>query len=216
MSGALQFVLSTQGTQVCEAGSQMGALPGHCELSVHVATHVFVFTSHTGVAAGQSAVVRQPTHVLFGTSHTGVFVPKHALVFVAVHCTQKFSGVLQAGAAIVQFASVVQPSVQMFFCVLQIPFGPVHCAFVTHCTHSFATTLQTGSADVQADRFGAEHSTQLPDFAPTVRHAGLSALVHAAGVPEPRSPLHAMQVPAALQMGVLPEHCELFAHCTHE
>src|SRR6185369_958443 len=36
----------------------------------------------------------------------------------------------------------------------------------------------------------------------------------AAGVPEPWSPSQAMQVPAALQIGVLPEHSALDAHCT--
>ena len=95
-----------------------------------------------------------------------------------------------------------------------MPFGPLHCALVRHSTHSFATSSQTGSAGVQAVRFGVEHSAQLPALAPVVRHAGLRALEHAARVAAPRSPSHAMHAPAALQIGVLPEHCALLPHCT--
>jgi hypothetical protein len=32
---------------------------------------------------------------------------------------------------------------------------------------------------------------------------------------EPRSPSHATHVPAALQIGVVPEHCAFVVHCTH-
>jgi hypothetical protein len=119
--------------------------------------HVFVFGSHTGFSPGHSLPFVQPTHRLTETSQFGLS-PTHAVLFVAVHCTQNISGSLQAGASIEQFASLVQPSVHFFVCVLQTPFGPVHCALVTHWTHSFATLSQTGSAVVQALTFGSKHS----------------------------------------------------------
>jgi hypothetical protein len=92
--------------------------------------------------------------------------------------------------------------------VLQTPFGPVHCALVTHWTHSFATLSQTGSAVVQALTFGSKHSWQLPSLAPAaVMQAGSADVGHdVAAPPTEKSAVHGTQVPAALQMGVLPEH----------
>jgi len=55
----------------------------------------------------------------------------------------------------------------------------------------------------------------VPAFAPAVTHAGAAAVAHAAVAPEPRSPLHAMQVPAALQIGVAPEQSAFEPHATH-
>jgi hypothetical protein len=141
-------------------------------------------------------------------------VPKHAFVLVAVHCTQKSSGVLQAGAAVVQFASVVQPSVQTWATVLHTPFGPVHCAFVLHWTQRFATVSHTGLPFLQTVALAGEHSTHAPLFAPAVTQAGAVAVAHAAGVAAPRSPSHLMHVPTGLQIGVVPEHCAFDAHCT--
>ena len=108
--GSLQSAIVTQPTLCFVTGSQTGASPGHCELTVQSAVQVFVIGSQTGVAPEQSTPVTQPTHLLFGTSHVGV-VPTQAVLLVAVHWTQNLSGTLQAGAAIVQFASVVHPSV---------------------------------------------------------------------------------------------------------
>jgi hypothetical protein len=212
--GSLQFVLSTHSSHCFVCGSQTGFEPGHSELAVQVATHVFVIGSQTGADAGQSAPVTHATHLLLATSQTGV-APMHAVLFVAVHWTQKLSGVLQAGAADVQFASVVQPSVHWWIAVLHTPFGPVHSAFVLHWTHRFAVTSQTGVPPVHAAMLVAEHWVHLPAFAPVLMHAGAAAVVHAAGVPAPRSPSHGMQVPAALQIGVAPEHWSLESHCTH-
>ena len=55
----------------------------------------------------------------------------------------------------------------------------------------------------------------MPAFAPDVTHAGAAAVAHAAVAPEPRSPLHAMQVPAGLQIGVAPEQSAFDPHATH-
>jgi hypothetical protein len=117
----------------------------------------------------------QPTHVLFVVSQTGV-MPVHAVMFVIVHCTQMSSGVLHAGAAVVQFASVVQPSVQVCFDVSQTPFVPVQSGLALHCTHvstfESAVTSQTGVAPVHAVLFVASHCVHAPEFVPVVRHAG--------------------------------------------
>src|SRR5205823_297140 len=107
----LQSLLESHCTHIFVTGSQTGASPGHCALAVHVAMHVFVAVSQTGFDAGQSVPERHWTHLLFGTSQT-VVAPVQAVLLVAVHCTQKSSGVLHAGAMTpgVQLASVVQPS----------------------------------------------------------------------------------------------------------
>jgi len=62
------------------------------------------------VAAGQSLPTLHWTHLLFATSQSGV-EPTQALPLLAVHWTQKSSGILHAGATVVQLASLVQPSV---------------------------------------------------------------------------------------------------------
>ena len=170
----VQFELSTHLTHVFVVGSQMGADGGHCVLSAHVAVQVFETGSHTGASPGQSAPVVQPTHVFVPTSQTGVGAT-HAVLFVAVHWTQMPSGSLHAGAALVQFASLVHPCVHWWVVVLQTPFVPEHCVSSTHTTHLFATVSQTGVAPVHAVAFVASHSTQLPDFAPEERHAGSAA-----------------------------------------
>lgn len=46
-------------------------------------------------------------------------------------------------------------------------------------------------------------------------HAGKAAVAQAALAPEPRSPLQGTQVPAALQIGLAPEHCAFETHSTH-
>jgi hypothetical protein len=106
-------------------------------------------------------------------------MPVHAVMFVIVHCTQMSSGVLQAGAALVQFASLVQPSVHVCAVVLQTPFVPVQSMLTLHWTHvsTFvsAVTSQTGVAPVHAILFVASHCAHAPAFVPAVRHAGSAA-----------------------------------------
>jgi hypothetical protein len=121
---------------------------------------------------------------------------------------------LHAGAPVVQLASVVQPSVHVCFVVSHTPFGPVHSELVVHCTHWLDARSQTGVPPVQAVAFDAEHCTHLPAFATPMTHAGAAAVAHAAVAPDPRSPLHGTHVPAALQIGVVPEHSAFDAHCT--
>lgn len=164
---------------------------------------------HTGAEPGHSAVDVQATHVFVTTSQIGT-VPVQRALSVAVHSTQIPSGCLHTGVAPEQFASVVHPAVQRCVVVLHLPFGPVHWSLVLHWTQTLATTSHTGLLLVHALRFAAEHSTQLP----VAEHAGRAVVGHAALLPEPRSPLHATQAPSALQIGVVPEHCELSLHCT--
>ena len=99
---------------------------------------------------------------------------------------------------------------------MHTPFGPVHCVSSLHWTHVLSGTSQTGVPALHAETFVAEHCVHVPAFAPAVTHAGAAAVEQAAVAPEPRSPLHPMQVPAALQVGVAPEHSALEPHCTQE
>jgi hypothetical protein len=212
--GSLQSAFVTHSTHVLVLPSQSGIVDGHCLSSVQVATHVLVCALHTGVSAGQSADVLHCTQAVAGTSHTGVG-ETHAVVFVAVHWTQKPSGSLHAGSGAEQFASLVQPTVQTWVTVLHLPFAPVHCESFTHSTQVDVATSQTGVPSVHAVAFVASHCTQLPAKLPEPRHAGLATVGHVALPFAPRSPSHATQVPAALQIGLLPEHCALLEHCTH-
>lgn len=90
------------------------------------------------VGIGQSAVTLQWTQRLasasFIVSQTGV-VPPHAVLLVAVHCTQVLLVVLQAGVVglPVQFASAVHAT-HVLVVVSQAGVPPVHCALETHCT----------------------------------------------------------------------------------
>ena len=211
--GGAQLVLSKHCSHCLVTGSQMGVAVGQSAFVLHDAMQVLVVGSQTGVAAGQSLPLLHCTHLLSGTSHSAV-VPTHALALVAVHWTQKSSGILHAGAALVQLASLVQPSVHWWRTVLQTPFGPVHWLLSLHWTHLLSGTSQTDVPAVHAVAFVAVHCVHVPAFAPAVTHAGAAAVAQAAVAPEPRSPLQPMHVPAALQMGVAPEHSALEPHCT--
>lgn len=137
-------------------------------------------------------------------------------MFVAVHSTQRPSGCLHAGAAgEVQFASVVQPSVHACVTVLHLPFRPPHCESFTHSTHMDPGTKQTGFPPLHAVQLAALHSTHVPEKLPTVRHAGLASVGHVYVAFDARSPVQPTHVPAALQIGVLPEHCASLVHWTH-
>jgi hypothetical protein len=115
----------------------------------------------------------------------------------------------------VQFASLVQPSVQVLVVVLQTPFTPVHWALLVHWTQSLLGTSHTGVLSLHAAEFESEHSTQAPELEPVVRHAGAVTVGQAALAAVPWSPLHATHVPDPLQIGVRPEHCALLLHWTH-
>jgi hypothetical protein len=129
--------------------------------------------------------------------------------------TQKPAGSLQTGSPLVQFASVVQPSVQVLVFVLHTPFGPVHCVLFTHWTHSLAAVSQTGVEPVHAELSEAEHSTHWPDLVPDVMHAGSTAVKHAWLAPEPRLPLQFTHRPfGTSQTGLAPEHCAFVVHST--
>ena len=161
-------------THCFDIGSHTGLSPGHSALAVQVAVHWCDVGSHTGVVAGHCASEVQPTQVFDIVSQTGV-MPVQAELFVAVHWTQMSSGVLHAGAALVQFASVVQPSVQTCVAVLQTPFAPVQSAFVLHWTHLSAVVSQAGVGVMQAVLLVASHWTHAPELVPVVRHAGSAA-----------------------------------------
>lgn len=207
-----QSELPVHCTQVFVTGLQTGADPGHCELLLHVAVHT-LFAVQTGFDDGQSAPVKHSTHVLFDTLQCG-FEPTQKAVFPASHSTQRFVVVLHTGRGFAQFASLAHPVVQVCEVTSQIPFGPVHCALLVHSTQTLAATSQTGFPPTQLVAFVAEHSTQAPELAPEVRHAGVGIAEHASG-PEPRSPAQATHVPAGLQTGVVPEHWPFVLHWTH-
>lgn len=95
---------------------------------------------------------------------------------------------------------------------MHTPFGPVHCVLSLHWTHLLSGTSQTGVPAVHAVPFVAVHCVHVPAFAPALTHAGAAVVAQAAVAAEPKSPLHAMQVPAALQIGVVPEHSALEPH----
>jgi hypothetical protein len=82
-------------------------------------------------------------------SQTGVF-PVHAVLFVAVHCTQWLMVVSHAGpdALPTQFASAVHCT-QVLEVVLQAGFGALQFAFVVHCTHVLVARLQAGFGALQ-------------------------------------------------------------------
>lgn len=197
-------------THCLVSGLHTGRSPGHWALVVQVATQVRVTGSQTGLSPGQLAPERQPTQVFVAASHSGV-APVQACRFCGVQTTQKPSGCLQTGAPDVQFASVVQPRVQVLLFVLQTPLTPVQLLLLVHWTQTFAVVSQTGVAPVHAAAFVAEHSTHAPE----PRHAGAVTVGQAAPVDCPWSPLHATQVPTLLQMGVLFEHWAFVLHWTH-
>lgn len=190
-------------------------MPGHSSLFVHSDVHVWVCGLHTGVSPGHSAVVRHATHLFVGSSHTGVGAT-HFDVLPAMHSTQMPSGNLQTGSDAGQFALEVQPTVHSCCVTLHLPFRPEQFASELHSTQTSASlvTLQTGLPGVHAETFDARHSTHSPVLAPVLTQAGLACVEQAPAVPAPRSPSHATHVPAALQIGVAPEHCALVAHCT--
>ena len=104
--------LSTHWTHLAVAGLQSGRSLGHSESNRQLALHVFVFGSHTGLSAAQSAPLVHPTHVSLEGSQTGV-APVHAPALPGRHATQKPSGSLHTGAPVEQFASEAHPSVHV-------------------------------------------------------------------------------------------------------
>src|SRR5262249_11828600 len=161
---------------------------------LQVSLHRLVVGSHTGVPAGQSLPVRHWTHVLVPSLQSAV-EPVQAPFSVLVHATQSPSGSLQTGVEPEQFASVVHPTGHVFELVLQTPFWPVHWLDWVHWTHRFVATLHTGVAPVHAWESVEVHWTQLPEFAPLVRQAGVAGVVHAVGLDEPKSAPHGTQLP---------------------
>jgi hypothetical protein len=152
--------------------------------------------------------------VLLVTLHLGV-VPVQAPVSVAVHATQMPSGSLQTGWLPEQSASFVQPVVQVSDDVLQMAVGALQVVLSMQGTQMCFVSSQTGVVPTHSPWSAAVHCTHLPVSAPLFTQAGASGAAHAAGVPEPRSPSQATQVPAALQIGVAPEHCAFELHWTH-
>jgi hypothetical protein len=205
--------LSVHWTQRLVAGLQTGAVPGHSSLFAHSALQVWVVGLQTGVSNGQSAPVRQTMQTFVASLQKG-FGATHLAGLAVVHSTQMPSGSLQTGAELEQFASEAQPVVQTWVLVSHFPLAPVHSLFPLHWTQRFCATSQTGFAEVQALTFAAEHSTHVPAPGPARRQAGAATVAHAALAFEPRSPLQATQVPAALQIGFAPEHWLLLVHST--
>jgi hypothetical protein len=210
----LQSELAAHWTHRFVVGLQIGTDVGQSASAEHAAWQVFVAGLQTGVAAGQSVVARHWTQVSVPTLQSAV-VPAQAPGSAAVQATQRPSGSSQTGCEPEQFASLVQPTVHVCEVVLHRPFAPVHWVLSRQATQTWAVSSQTGAAPTHSVGSAVVHWTQRPASAPVLTQAGALVARHAAGEPVPRSPSQATQLPAALQIGVAPEHCALELHWTH-
>ena len=123
--------------------------------------------SQTGVAFGQSVLVRQPTQMPIAVSHSAV-VPPHAPLLLTEHCPQRPDD-WQAGVAPPQSPS---PAHARHACVARLQIGvmPEHCALATQATHRPADTSHVGVVPEQRLALPAEHWPQAPE----AWHAGVA------------------------------------------
>jgi hypothetical protein len=167
-------------------------------------TQALDVASQTGAAAGQLLLELQP-HLLPVAPQTGN-VPPQAVEFVDEHCTHcppRHTGAMLDGHAKAA-ADPKSPlhATQVVVAVSQTGAGVGHSALLAQ-PHLPEATMQMGVVPAHKLVLPLEHCAHAPE----PWQAGLVLDGQARVAPEPLSPLHPAQVPAAAsQSGVFPTH----------